>query len=273
MEHMENKERAMPSQTLARLRRTIAAMQTGGASQKSAQPTFGFGLPALDSWLGGGLAGGVLHEIYAKRQSDAVAAAGFGLGLAMRAADERPLVWARQDLVDVETGRLYGDGIAAFGLDPGRLIVVRARDPTAALRAAGEAVRCCALGAALVEIWGEPRTLDLTASRRLALSAAASGVTLVMIRFQAEPAPSSAATRWCVAAAASTPLEANAPGRPAFEAALLRHRAGLGPRTWRLEWDRDSLSFAPPALPRPVVPVPAGRPAAGGESTPWRRAG
>ena len=269
---MMNKDSATPSRTLARLRRILATTETDVRPRGPARAAFRLGLPALDDWLGGGLMRGALHEVYARQGADAAAAAGFGLGLASRAAEGGALVWARQDLVELDRGRLYGDGIAAFGLDPRRLLLARTRDPTAALRVAAEAARCPAVGAALVEIWGEPRSLDLTASRRLALAAAASGVTLVLIRLQAEPAPSAATSRWSVAASASTPLEANAPGPPAFDAALLRHRAGLHPRTWRLEWDRDRLSFATP-LPRPLVPVPADGPAATRDDTPWRRAG
>ncbi|PZQ10377.1 MAG: hypothetical protein DI565_19860 [Ancylobacter novellus] len=234
---------------------------------------FRLGLPDFDAALGGGLPRGALHEVYARRAQDAVAAAGFGLGLVLRAAGGRAIVWARQELVDVETGGLYGDGLAAFGCDPRRLLMVRARDPTGVLRAAAEAARCPAIGAALVEIWGDPKVLDLKASRRLSFAAAASGVTVVMIRPGATPAPSAAASRWSVAAAASSPLKANAPGRPAFEAALLRHRAGLGPRTWRLEWDRDRASFESAPLSRAVVSVPAHGQASSADRAPWRLAG
>ncbi|HEY0290965.1 MAG TPA: hypothetical protein VGC51_01300 [Hansschlegelia sp.] len=257
--------------TLAALREAVTGVERGG-SRRSVD-LFQLGLPTLDAALGGGLACGALHEIYARRMPDAAAAAAFAIGLALRAANGGQIVWVRQDFVDVETGALYGDGLAALGLDPQRLLVVRARDPTGVLRAAAEAARCPPLGAALVEVWGEPKILDPKASRRLTLAAGASGVTLVMIRLGASPSPSAATSRWSVAAAASTPLEANAPGRPAFDAALLRHRAGLGPRAWRLEWDRDRASFATAPLSRFVVPVLAGGPVAAGGDAPWRRAG
>jgi protein ImuA len=264
----------MPSSsevTLAALRKAISGLDPDVPGRGA--DLFQFGVPALDAALGGGLACGALHEIYARRAQDEAAASGFGLALALRAAHGRSILWARQDLVDVEAGGLYGDGLAAFGADPKRLLVVRARDPTGVLRAAAEAARCAALGAALVEIWSEPKALDLKASRRLALTAGVSGVTVVMIRLGARPAPSAATSRWSVSASASTPLEANAPGRPAFDAALLRHRAGLGPRTWRVEWDRDRASFEFAPLSRAVVSVPAHGPAAADAGAPWRRAG
>lgn len=246
--------------TLSALRRAIAALEPGAAPGMGAR--FAFGLPVLDAWLGGGLARGVLHEVYAGHVRHLPAAVGFGLGLTLKASAGHPLVWVREDLADVEMGRPYGDGLIAFGLDPGRLLVVRAENPSDVLRAAAETARCSGIGAALVEVRGMPKALDLTASRRLALAAGVSGVTLVMIRLGTDPAPSAAASRWHVEAATSAPLEANAPGRPAFTAALLRHRSGIGPRTWQLEWDHDRATFAAP-LPRPSRPVPThGPPAA-----------
>lgn len=195
----------------------------------------------------------------------------------------RPIVWVRQDFLDAEAGRPDALGLSGFGLDPGRLILVRARDAEQALRAAGDAVRCPALGAVLLEPWGEPKALDLTATRRLALRARESGVTFVLLRMAARPSPSVAVTRWLVRPTLSNPHAATAPGAPAFLATLLRHRAGLNGQAWNLEWDHESRSFRDlPTLSRPVVSVPAGRPARPGAATageggpqlrPFRRTG
>jgi protein ImuA len=111
------------------------------------------------------------------------------------------------------------------------------------LRAAEEAARCAPLGAVLIEPWGEPRALDLTATRRLALAAETSGVPLIMLRLAAAPAPSAATTRWEVRAALSSPLAANAPGHPAFAVTLARRKAGAGGQSWTVEWDRDRCEF------------------------------
>ena len=216
-----------------------------------------------------------MHEIYpAAGLKDAAAAIGFGLGVALRAGRGHPLAWIRQDFIGAEIGGLHGAGLTAFGADPDRLILVRAGDQAGGLRATLEALRCPALGGVLVEFWGASRLLDLTATRRLALAANRSGVTLVMVRLGASPVPSAATTRWSVAAAASDPLESNAPGRPAFAITLLRHRAGIPGRTWHVEWDCDRASFADPApLPRPVVSVPARREAGARHEAKWRLAG
>ena len=100
-----------------------------------------------------------------------VASGGFGLGLALRAAGSRPLVWVQQDSLDGEVGRISGAGLAAFGADPDRLVLVRVADHTGGLRAAREALRCPALGAVLVEFRGASRILDPTATRRLSFAA------------------------------------------------------------------------------------------------------
>src|SRR3546814_10246605 len=60
------------------------------------------------------------------------------------------------------------------------------------LRAAAEIVRCDEVGVAVIELWRQPRPLDLTASRRLAVAAEASGVTALMLRIDAAPTPSAA---------------------------------------------------------------------------------
>ncbi len=292
------------AQDVSALRQMLAGLEAGHLP--GASSTFSLGAAGPDDTLA--LARGGLHEVYASEGADMPAATGFSLALALRAAqtqgqtphgqapdrqapDEerhvpapiRPIIWVRQDFLDCEAGRLDAHGLTAFGLDPSRLILVRARDPEQALRAAGDAVRCPALGAVLLEPWGEPKALDLTATRRLALRAGASGVTFFLLRMAPRPSPSVAVTRWLVRPLLSTPLAADAPGAPAFAVTLLRHRGGLNGHGWNLEWDHESCSFRDIApLSRPVVSIPAGKPArqataaqdaASGDIRPFRRAG
>lgn len=258
--------------TLAALRRTLSRF---APDRNEALGSVGFGLPALDETLGGGLARAGLHEFHAGMAADVASVTGLAAGLCRRAAEGRPVAWVRQDWLDIETGRLHPPGLAEWGLDPACVLLVRGRDADAVLRAGAEAARCPALGALVIAFWGAPRLFDLTASRRLALAAEASGVTIFLLRVAAEPAASAAATRWSVQAAPSRPLEANAPGPPALLLRLLRHRAGLPEREWRLEWNRDRACFQdrifedrirPRVTPlsRPLVSVPADRPAATG---------
>ncbi|MBL8570154.1 MAG: hypothetical protein JNK84_13880 [Phreatobacter sp.] len=265
--------------TLAALKDALARIEP--RAMPSALPHFPLGLASLDGPLGGGLTLGAIHEVFAASPSDGPAATGFALALAMRAAPAARLVWVRQRMVDVEFGRPHGPGLASLGLDPGRIVLVRADDAAAAVRAARDAARAGILGAVVVEFWGEPKVLDLTASRRLSLTSSETGVTVLIVRIGAEPAPSAAASRWEVRAAPSRPLEAGAPGHAVFSITLLRHRAGLPPRQCLVEWDRDQCRFRDGSpLSRRLDAVPAGRKAApvgkpveAGEVVGLRRAG
>ena len=151
------------------------------------------GCAATDARLDGGLAAAALHEIYAGREGDDAAAAGFALLLALRGAGTGPLVWLHEDRAR-QGGRLYGLGLAELGCDPARLLLVQAPDTLALLRAAAEAVACSAVAAVILEPFGKAPAIDLTATRRLALAAARSGVTVLLLR-TGDPGPSAANSR------------------------------------------------------------------------------
>lgn len=246
---------------MAALRARIGAIEgpkpAGGA-------LFALGAAALDGPLGGGLPRGRLHELFAAEPDDRGALAGAGLMLAMRAG-AGPLLWLRQDGGVRAAGGLYGPGLADLGLDPARLIEIIAPDEAALLRAAGDAVRCAQLGAVLIEPWKAARGLDLTVSRRLAVAAEKSGVTVLLLRAEAEPIPSAAYSRWQVRSIASAGLEGT-PGHPAIEIILLRHRGGLAGLSASLEWNRDEHNFRTATLSGAVLPLPAGRPACAGDT-------
>lgn len=187
-------------------------------------------------------------------------AAGFGLALALQgprgvARDTLSIVWVRQNAVSVETGELSGEGLAAFGVDPDRLVLVRLRTPMEVLRAALEAARCPAVGAVIIEL---KQPIDLTASRRLKLAIEKSGVTLILVRHSDSVIPNAAQIRWLVRAAPSDPCPSKVWCRPTFDVTVLKHRAGLPERRSILEWDRDRAQFSE-ALSRTVAAVPDGR--------------
>jgi protein ImuA len=245
--------------TLAALKRHIASIERRKAARVS--NLFTLGLDMVDTQLEGGLEAGRLHEIFAAEIADGSSAAGFTLMLAMRAAGNgHPILWLRQQKAEALTGQLHAPGLAEIGLDPARLILGVAPDESSLLKAAADSVRCIGLGAVVIEPWREICRLDLTASRRLALAAEQSGVTALLLRTDADPVPSAAQTRWRVRAIASAMLAANAPGSPAFEIELLRHRGGPDGLSWRLEWDRDQCSFQEPAFSGAVLPLPSDRP-------------
>lgn len=192
----------------------------------------------VDAQLRGGLAKAALHEVYGAATNISSAAA-FALMLALRGCPaDAHILWVREDRA-VRDGGLYALGLAELGADPEQFFIVHAPDARAVLRAGADIARCSAVGAVLIELHGKVPLLDLTASRRLALAAAQSGVLVLLLRIGAEPQPSAAQTRWQVEAAPSGALAANTPGAPALMIELLRHRAGIAGFKTRIEWDRD----------------------------------
>lgn len=213
-----------------------------------------------------------LHDLYARTPADAVALNAFGLGLAVEAAQGRPVVWALHRMTEQEAGRPYAPGLNEMGLRPEDVLLVRVKDIQTLLGVGEEALRSPAVGAVVLSAWGEAKAMTLTASRRLSLAARASGATVFLARAGAAPSPSAAETRWSIGVAPSEPLEANAPGRPVFSATLLRHRGGFAPRTWIMEWDRERRSFVEPApLSGGLVSLAAFGPAGAGDAGERRR--
>jgi protein ImuA len=232
------------SPPLSRLRRQLAAIERQHhvvAADPGRVPT---GHAAIDAVLDGGMMRARLHELFAAQAEDAAAVAGFAAMLARQAGG--PVVWLRQDEAQRRGGGLYGPGLVDIGFDPGRLTIALLPDALAILKAAAEVVRCAAVGVAIIELWQAAPALDLTASRRLAMAAEQSGVTALMLRVAAEPAPSAAWTRWQVASAPSAPLEANAPGHPALDLTIMRQRHRPAGGRWLVEWNRDQGCFIEP---------------------------
>ncbi len=264
----------LPSGLLADLRRIAGGdkgVALGGALAGAAQ----------EDWARHGLPAGQLHEIHAEEAADEAAAIGFAVATAL-AAEALPLLWIRTR----GTGRPLAGGLAEIGLPPDALLLVLAADSDALLRAAADAARCRGLGTVLIETRGRMPGLDLTATRRLVLAAEQARTTVLSVRLAAEPVPSAAATRWSVAAAGSTPLPANAPGRPAFLIECLRRRGGPAGARRLLEWNRDTRCFVPPdaspatgaetrapPLSGAGLPLAADRAAAQRPAAPVRRAG
>ena len=257
--------------TLATLRRSIERIESHSDAYTPGRVALGHA--DADAALQGGLAVGAMHEVFTDAGRQSAAATGFVAGLAGRVAARRPLVWVRQDFTEIESGALSMSGLAELGLDPRLLVTVRAADVDTALRTAADALACDALGAVVLEVWGQARQLDLVASRKLTLAAQASGVTGLLLRLAAKPQPSTAETRWIVRAAHSPPAPSQMPaaplrpaalgsawGAPVFDAQLVRNRHGPVGR-WIMEWKCDECLFSKPAAyPQPVAAAPAHRP-------------
>lgn len=197
----------------------------------------------------GGLELGVVHEVVPAGTGDMAAALGFGLGLLARIADSRPgpALWA----VTRDPGRngaAYPVGLAAAGLDPGRLIHLDARSARDVLWALEETLATTGFAVALGVLARDARHYDFTASRRLSLRAAASGGTaLVLWTGTGSGGATAAATRWSVAARPSLPVHHPGHampgiGRPRWRVELLRCKRGR-PQDWLVEWDHETVRF------------------------------
>ncbi|MGN6059101.1 MAG: ImuA family protein [Sphingomicrobium sp.] len=140
----------------------------------------------------------------------------------------KPLLWVQERMAILESGRVHPPGL------PRRdLIHVETRDARDALWAMEEGVRCAALSAVIGEIWGDPKVLDFTATRRLAVASERSGTPCWLVRLGGAANLSGARMRWRIASAPSliNPLDARAPGTPAWDADLFRAR-GMPPGRW-----------------------------------------
>lgn len=267
----ESRRREGADKDLAGLRARVRAIERGaayGAARRRAAP-LGAPLPgglALDAHLpGGGLPLGGLHEIEGGRAEwDDGAATGFCVGLLARVLDavpERQRGGARPVLWVSPWRDLYAPGLLAFGLDPGRLILVRAGAETEVLWAMEEALRCTRLAAVV----GEVDTLERGPGRRLQLAAEAGGVTAFALRRGLRPArraagPSAAITRWRVVADAVSSgqgARGSSAGRPGrfpepsrWRVELLRCR-GAAPGQWCLAWDAAAGGFVDAAMEHP----------------------
>ncbi len=247
---------AKPSVLRARLAKILASSGVRAAEDDGVPSHFGFGVDRIDAALRGnagvdGLPRAALHELHAASKDDRTSTAAMALLLAQRCRnldqEERPILWISESGEARRQGRLYPPGLAELGIDPDSILHVDAPDAIAALRAAADGVQSSAMAAVIIELAGKkPRGLDLTATRRLSLSAQKSGTLSLILRSGSDPdnpLPTAAFSRWSVAAAPSLALEANAPGHPAFDINLLRHRSGLYGLSARLEWNRDDQVF------------------------------
>jgi protein ImuA len=182
-----------------------------------------FGDPRLDCCFPqGGLARGHWHEIGGmglERETPA-AAAGFAARLAQSAAGSGVIVWA------LLHDDLYAPGLA--GLDPDKVIFVRADKDQGVLAVMESAARTIGVGAVI----GEAAAVDLTAGRRLQLACEHHGATAFVLRRRfSAPArargekQSTEMTRWRIAPAPSATDEPGL-GLPRWRAHLERSRNG-----------------------------------------------
>jgi protein ImuA len=174
-----------------------------------------------------------LSELFAAHPRDG-GWAGFMLAQVDRT---KPLLWVQERMAILESGRVHPPGLGAPNL-----IHVETRDARDALWAMEEGLRCAGLSTVIGELWGDPRALDFTATRRLAVAAERSGVPCWLVRLNGVANLSGARMRWRIASAPSLahPFDARAPGIAAWNAELFRAR-GFPPGRWSVAHDEGGF--------------------------------
>jgi protein ImuA len=187
-------------------------------------------------FLKNGLPSGCVHEFEgASWDAEAgVAASGFAAALLSRTADGA-ILWAVRDDTP------FSPRLAAFGLEPDRVIFCRCRNDGEALAALEDALRTKGITAAL----GEVEQVTLTQSRRLHLICEATGNTGLLLRRQfhgrrsgRKLQGSAAVTRWRIQLAPTEAAEAEL-GPPRWRLDLLYRRGGM-PASFLVEWNDEA---------------------------------
>lgn len=186
------------------------------------------------------MAGAALHEICPAGPGTDGAALGFSLSLAAHWARQAGVIWAGEESLFAEDGAPYPPGLAHFGIDPAKLIVIRAKKRDEALWAAEQGLS--ASGAVVIcALSDRSKPLELKGTRRLLLFAERNNSRCLLLRPLSDA--SAAWTRWAVAPAPSdaAPREL---GPPAFSLELTRNRAGPAGARFIVEWNAHARGFA-----------------------------
>jgi len=210
---------------LAHLRQRIACIPALRTDGRAAAALLSTGLPSVDSYLRqAGVPLGAVHEIagHAGDEEQGAAGAGF-LAFSLKASSVGWIAWVTQD------ADLYAPGLAAFGLDLCRLILVSARRDAEVCWALEEALRSQSLSAVV----GEIGVLTLNATRRLQLAAEQAGIPCFLLRRwrsqelakRQRAQPIAAVSRWRVAPQL----------HPRLPDQTLAALPELGPANWRLD--------------------------------------
>lgn len=159
---------------------------------------------------------------------------------------DRPWLWVQERRALGEGGMPCLHGLPRdFRAGLIHAVAANAKD---ALWAMEEGLRCPGLAFVVGEIHGDPRALDFTATRRLAVASEKHGVPAFLLRLSGRADLSGARKRWRIAARPSLVhcWDAGAPGRPRIEAELFRARS-RPPGRWELAYERaaNRLDLAP----------------------------
>lgn len=225
------------------LKARIRAIEGGGgvAHRVDGRPVARLGAPIDRVLPWNGLPTMALHEV-AGPAATAVTA-----GMARRFLDRKgALIWCRSDSLARMQGELYGPGLRPYGIDPARLIHIRARNAEETLWAAAMAMRSQAVACTVLET----EELDLVTSRKLQIALEAGGGAGLVLRHGAlASAPNAALTRFWAEPLPQAVLAADEPAPwrlrprgPSFRLSLWRAK-GAQPSFWTVSWNERTLAF------------------------------
>lgn len=207
------------------------------------------------------LPGGLVQEIYADETRDGGASLAFSLAQARTLmSDRRPVVFYVQLAEDAQRlGVPYGPGLSWFGIEPERMVLVRAADMTEFLWTLEEVVSCRAVAGIVADIRGSPKLLDFTASRRLSMRASSNKVSLFLLRYGARRESSASHLRWRLRPYRSgrNPYDSRGLGNARWRLRLEKGRIAGTQMDWSLEWTRNGLAIFSPSASGIIAPRPA----------------
>lgn len=228
-------------QRLAALRETIADIERKPALAEVAnKPRFENGMfPVLPA--------GLVQEVYADEGRDTGASLAFALTQAKNLlGGRRSAIFYIQLAEEAQFfGLPYGPGLNWFGLDPTRLVIVRAANMSEFLWATEEAIACRAVAAIIAEVKGSSKLLNFTASRRLSMRASASRVSLFMLRYGVRRESSAGHLRWHIKSQRSArhAFDDRAPGNARWHLKLERGRVAGNQVDWMLEARKNGFAI------------------------------
>ena len=232
--------------------RPIKPFDDGGKRGKDTPPEgyFCLGHKAAD-FLSGPFPSYALHEIIAEPGA-MNSATGFSLGLLKRNEKKGcPFIWLEDESTEMEYGQPYPIGIASFGLDLERFILVRCPKTDDVLKAADDALAMSHISGVVLSLSAAGRALDFTATRRLHLAAKKARSPAILVLGKKVLKTSNAATRWQIKPAPSQSFGAKAPGLTNFDVTLLRNRAGQTGH-WLMQWNIHDQIFTQSSEMRPT---------------------
>jgi protein ImuA len=183
---------------------------------------------AVDRWLPhGGLSAGCIHEVKGTTLANVIAFSGI---LSSRAAgDQGNIIYIAPDQ------SFYPLGLLPYGVKLDQILYVSTRRSQDLAWATMEALRCSQVSAVMALVDG----LNLTESRRLQLSAEASGVTGFLLGHAASAPVAAPITQWKVSSIVDK--SGRRFDEPLWNLDLLYCRGGR-PGTWTVEWRDQKLN-------------------------------